>query len=100
MATDVDHPTIPWDQSAEKTIMIIALREGKIPLSAKDPGGQRTTDLENVWNTYCPSYSRKKLPRRLLALRKVVLGEMKQHGFKEPRKWENSKAYRLLEEEI
>jgi hypothetical protein len=57
MATDVDHPTIPWDQSAEKTIMIIALREGKIPLSAKkDQGGLRTTDLENVWNTYCPSY--------------------------------------------
>lgn len=41
-----------------------------------------------------------KLPRRLAALRKIVTGELQPNGFKEPRKWENSTAYKLLEEDI
>jgi hypothetical protein len=100
MVTDLDHPTVPWDQSAEKTKMLIALREGRIPLAARDEAGRRTTDLDKIWTTHCPNYSRKKLSQRLTVLRKAVLGELQPQGFKEPQKWENSKAYQLLEEDI
>jgi hypothetical protein len=98
--TDVDHPTIPWEQSADRTQMIIALRDGRIPLTTKDSENRRTTDLDLVWRTWCPNYSRKKLSRRLTALRKVVVGELQPNGFREPRKWENSAAYKLLEHDI
>lgn len=98
--TDIDGPAITWDQSADRTRMIIALREGQIPLKAKDPDGRRTTDVDHVWRSWCPNYSRVKLPRRLAALRKIVTGELQPNGFKEPRKWENSAAYKLLEEDI
>jgi len=100
MVTDIDHPTIPWDQSANRTRMIIALREGQIPLKTKDSEGRRTTDLEHIWQNWCPNYSRKRLSQRLTALRKMVVNELQPNGFKEPRRWENSAAYRLLEHDI
>ena len=80
--------------------MIVALRDGQIPLKIKDSQGRRTTDLELVWGTWCPNYSRKKFSTRLAALRKMVEEEMQPTGFKEPRRWENSAAYRLLEQDI
>lgn len=47
--SDFDHPTIPWDHSAEKTRMIMALRDGRIPLDCKDRyGSQETAVLQKI----------------------------------------------------
>ena len=81
--------------------MIMALRDGQIPFKTKDSQGCQTTNLELVWYTWCPNYSRKKFSTRLAALCKMVEDEMQPTGgFKEPRRWENSAAYRLLEKDI
>jgi hypothetical protein len=98
--SDIDHSSIPWEQSGERTQMIMALRDGRIPLKSKDSEGRRTTNLELIWGEWCPNYSRRKVALRLAALCKIVEGELQPRGFKEPRRWENSVAYRLLEQDI
>ena len=98
--SDVDHPTIPWAESVEKTRILIALRAEKIARRAKTDDGRPTTSLDDVWARYCPSYSRRKLPSRLATLRKIVDKEMSPTGFKEPGKWRKSKARKLLERHI
>ena len=95
--TDIDHPTIPWSQSAERTRMLIALRNGRIPRKAKDDDGRTTMALDEIWTKYCPGYSRKKLNGRLVTLRKVVDKELTASGFKEAGKWKKSAAFKLIE---
>jgi hypothetical protein len=98
--TDIDHPTIAWSESAEKTRILIALRNGDIPRKGRDENGNSTMPLDEVWTLYCPGYSRKKLSGRLGALRKIVDREMTPSGFKEPGKWKKSEAHKLLERDI
>ena len=98
--SDVDHPTIPWAESVEKTRILIALRAEKIARRAKTDDGRPTTSLDDVWARYCPSYLRRKLPSQLATLRKIVDKEMSPTGFKEPGKWRKSNARKLLERDI
>jgi hypothetical protein len=56
--------------------------------------------LELLWDTWGPNYSRKKFSTRLAALRKMVDDKIQPHGFREPQRWDNSVAYRLLEQDI
>ena len=84
----------------ERIRMIMALRDGQIPLKTKDLHGRRTTNLELLWDPWCSKYSRKKFSTRLAALRKMVEDEIQPNGFKKPRRWDNSVAYRILEQDI
>ena len=80
--------------------MIMALRDGQIPLKTKDLHGRRTTNLELLCDPWCSKYSRKKFSTWLAALRKMVEDEIQPNGFKKPMRWDNSVAYRILEQDI
>ena len=95
--SDIDHPTVPWNESGERLRLLIAFRNGELALDEKQ---SLSISYNEIWQAYCPSYSRKKLPGRLKTLRMAVLKERTPVGRKEPPNWKKSKAYKLLKESL
>ena len=75
--TAFQEPNIPWRKSRARKILYTDIKEGRVPRSAKDENGRRTTDIKTVYLMH-PEYALwdyNKFSSRLAGVRKIIGGK-------------------------
>ena len=71
---DFEEPEIPWKKSKARKLLYDDVREGRVPLKAKDENGQKTTDISKVYSMHpeYADYDFDKFQSRLSGIRKTI----------------------------